>query len=67
MSVSSNIRNEDDESLSLLTFRRDVANVIFLKYSKGSRSSLIHVGIRIVPSDVLYDDTKHYQVPFERH
>ena len=62
MSVSSNIRNEDDESLSLLTFRRDVANAIFLKYSKESRSSLIYVGIRIV----LYDDTKHYQVPFEK-
>ena len=66
VSVSSNIRNEDDESLSLLTFRRDVANAIFLKYSKESRSSLIYVGIRIVPSDVLYDDTKHYQVPFEK-
>ena len=61
--VSSNIRNEDDEPLSLLTFRRDVANATFLKYSKESRSSLIHIGIRIVPSDVLYDDTKHYQVP----
>ena len=42
-------KDEDDESLSLLAFRRDVVDVIFLKYSKEGISSSSHVGIRNVP------------------
>ena len=59
-------KDEGDESLPLLVFRRDVVNVIFLKYSKEGRLSSSHVGIRNVPSDVCYDDTKHYQVLSEK-
>ena len=59
-------KEEDDKSLSLLAFRRDDVNVIFLKYSKEDRSSLSHAGIRNVPKDVCYDDTKHYQVSSEK-
>ena len=36
-------KDEDDESLTLLGFRKDVASVIFLKYLKESR------GIRNMP------------------
>ena len=54
------------ESLPLLAFRRDVVNAIFLKYSKESRPSSSHLGIRNVPSDYCYDNAKHYQVPFEK-
>ena len=49
------------ESLSLSAFPRDVASAIFLKYSKEGRSSSSHVGILNVPSDVCYDDIKHYR------
>ena len=55
-------KDEGDESLPLLAFRRDVVNAIFLKYSKEGRLSSSHVGIRNIPSDVCYDDTKYYQV-----
>ena len=48
-------------SLSLLAFRRNVVNSIFLKYSKERRLPSSHVGIRNIPSDVCYDDTKQYQ------
>ena len=48
-----------------LAFRRDVGNAIFLKYSKEGRLSSSHVGIRNIPSDVCYDDKKHYQVQSE--
>ena len=58
--------DEGDESLSLLAFRSDVVNAIFLKYSKEGRSSPRHVGIRNVPSNVRYDDTKHYIVQSEK-
>ena len=37
----------------------------FLKYSKKDRLFKSHLGIRNIPSDVCYDDTKHYQVQFE--
>ena len=37
-----------------------------MKYSKEGRSSSSHVGIRNVPPDACYDDTKHYQVPSEK-
>ena len=55
-------KDEGSESLSLLAFRRDVFSAIFLKYSKKGRLSSSHVGIRNIPSDVCYDDTKHYQM-----
>ena len=55
-------KDEGNESLLLLTFRRDFVNVIYLKYSKKGRLSSSHVRIRNIPSDVCYDDTKHYQV-----
>ena len=53
------------ESVPFLAFRRHVVNVIFLKYSKEGRLSSSHLGINI-PSDVCYDDTKHYQVQSEQ-
>ena len=52
-------KDKDVESLPLPAFRRDVVNVIFLKYSKEGRLSSSHVGIRNIPLDVCYDDTKH--------
>ena len=51
-------KDEGDESLPLVAFERDVFSVIFLKYLKKGRLSSSHVGIRNVPSDVCYDDTK---------
>ena len=53
------INNEDDECLPLLSFWRDVVNAIFLKHSKKGRLSSGHVGVRNIPSDVYYDNTKH--------
>ena len=58
------ISNEDDEYLSLLSFWRDLVNAIFLKHSKEDRLSSSHVGIRNIPSDVCYINTK-YQVQSE--
>ena len=55
-------KDEGNESLSLLAFQRDF-NAIFMKYSKEGRfSSMTHVGIRNIPSDVCYDDTKHFAI-----
>ena len=59
-------KDEGDESQLLLAFRRDVANAFFFKYSKEGRLSSSHVGIRNIPSDVCYDDTKPYQVQSEK-
>ena len=60
--------DEGDDFPPLLGFRRDIVNVIFLKYSKKGILSSSHVGIRNIPSDVCYDDIKHYQVRSEhRH
>ena len=57
-----------DESLSFLVIWRHIVNAIFLKYSKEGRLSSSHVGIRNIPLDVCYGDTKHYQVQSEhRH
>ena len=58
-------KDECDESLPLLAFRRHVVNAVFLKYPKEGRLSSSHLGIRNIPSDVCYDDTKHYQVQSE--
>ena len=60
-------KDEGDEALPLLAFRRDVVCAIVLKYSRNGRSSSSHIGIRNVPSDVCYDDKKYYQVPLEKH
>ena len=43
-------KGEDNESLPLLTFQRDVVDDIFLKYSKEGRLSSNHVGIRNITS-----------------
>ena len=55
-------KDKGDDSLPLLAFRRHVVTVFFLKYSKEGRLSSSHLGIRNIPLDVCYDDTKHYQV-----
>ena len=52
-------KDEEDESLPLLAFRRHVVNVTFLKYSKEDRLSSSHLENQNIPSDVCYDDTKH--------
>ena len=52
-------KDKGDESLPLLAFRRHVINVIFLKYSKK-------LGIRNIPSDVCYYDTKHSKAAVQR-
>ena len=54
-------KDEDDKSLlALLGSRRHVVNVIFLKYSKEDRLCSSHLGIRIIPSDVCYDNDDHF-------
>ena len=58
-------KDEGDQSLPLLAFRRHFVNAIFLKNPKECRLFLSHLGIRNVPSDVCYDDTKHHQVQSE--
>ena len=55
-------KDEDNESLPLLAFRRNIVKAIFLKYTKEGRLCSCHVGILKIPSDVFYDNTKHYQV-----
>ena len=52
-------QNKGDESLPLLAFRRDIINAFFPEYSKEGNLSPSHIGIRNIPSDVCYDDTKH--------
>ena len=58
-------KDKGDESLPLLAFRRHVVNIIFLKYSKEGRLSSSNLGIRNIPADVCYDNTKHYHVQSE--
>ena len=48
-----------------LAFRRHLVSAIFLKYSNEGSLSSSHVGIRNIPSDVWYNDAKHYQVQSE--
>ena len=55
-------KDEGDKSMPLLPFRKDVVNAIFLKFSNEGWLSSSHVRIRNIPSDVCYDDTKHYRV-----
>ena len=58
-------KDEGDESLPLLAFRRHIVDAIFLKYQKEGRLSLSHLGVQNNLSDVCYDDIKHYQVKSE--
>ena len=58
-------KGKGNESLPLLAFRKHVANVIFLKYSKEDRLSSSPLEIQNIPSDFCYDDPKHYQVQSE--
>ena len=58
-------KDEGDEFMPFLGFRRHIVNSLFLKYSKEGRLSSSHVGIPNIPSDIYYDDTKHYQVQSE--
>ena len=58
-------KDEDDESLLFLVFRRHIVNAVFLKYSAEGRLSSSHVGIRNTLSGVCYDDAKHYHVQSE--
>ena len=58
-------KDKSNGSLPLIAFRRYVVNVNFLKYSKEIRFSSSYLGIRNIPSDVCYDDTKRYQVQCE--
>ena len=51
-------KDEGDESLPFLVFRRHTVYSILLKYSKEDRLSSSHLGIRNIPSDVCYDETK---------
>ena len=39
------LKNEGDDPFSLLAFRRDFVNEIYLKYSKEGRSSSSHIGM----------------------
>ena len=52
-------KDEGYESLPFLVFWRHIVNAICLKYPKESRLSSNHVGIRHIPSDVCYDETKY--------
>ena len=52
-------KDKGDASLPLLAFWKHVINEIFLKYSKEGRLSSSHLGIKNIPSDDCYDDTKH--------
>ena len=58
-------KDKGDESLPLLIFRRQIVNVIFMKYSKEGRLFSSHLEIRNIPSNICYDDKKHYQVQSE--
>ena len=57
-------KDKGDEPLPPLAFQRHGVIAIFLKYSKEGRLCSSHLGIRNIPSDVCYDDTKHDQVCF---
>ena len=58
-------KDEHNRSLLHLAFPRDVVKAVFLKYSKEGRLSSTQAGIRNIPSDSFYDDTKHYQIQYE--
>ena len=58
-------KDEGDESLPFLVFRRHIVNAVFLKYSNEGRLFSSHAGIQNIRSNVFYDHTKHYQVQSE--
>ena len=47
--------------MSLYLFELLGEMLFFQKYSKEGKLSSSHVGIRNIPSDICYDNTKHYQ------
>ena len=51
-------KDEGDDSMPFLVFRKHIVNA---KYSKKSRLSSNHVGIRNIPLDICYDDTEYFQ------
>ena len=51
-------QDKSDEFLPLLAFQKDIVNAFFLEYSKECKLSPSHIGIRNIPSDVCYNDTK---------
>ena len=55
-----------DSSYSLLASIRKVVNEFFLKYliENPSKRNLSHTTIKDVPSDVRFDDARHYQETF---
>ena len=53
--------DEGDES-DLSGFSKRFCQCNFSEICKESRLSSRHVGVRNIPSDVSYDDKKHYQV-----
>ena len=55
----------DERSKPLLTFWRHVVDAIFQKCWKKDRLFSNRLGIQNIPSDVSYDDTKHYLVQSE--
>ena len=59
-------KDEADESVVLVAFRRHVANAFFLKHSEEDRLSSNHVESGNMPSDIWYDDTRHYHVQSEQ-
>jgi len=61
-------RAEGDPNYSLLAFRREIVNAIFLKYSNDvvSKRRMSWVSVRNVPDDVRLDEIKHYQVPSDK-
>ena len=58
-------KDKGDESVPPSAFRRYAVTVFFMKYSKEGKSFSSQVGIWNIPSDVCYDDTKHYRVQYE--
>ena len=61
-------KEDSESSYSLLDFRKEVINGIFLKYSfeNPSKRKPNHIAIKDVPSNARFDDARHYQVPSEK-
>ena len=56
----------DSAQLSLLDFRREVVSSILLKYKTSRKRSYSSAAICNVPSEVRFDDVKHYQAPAQK-
>ena len=61
-------KEDSDSSYSLSAFRWEVVNALFLKYSSEnpSKRNLSYIAIKDVPSDVPFNDARHYRVPSEK-